>query len=173
MTKAGFFKKWEYVYDEYYDCILCPENQVLQYVTTNKDGYREFKSNPQICKNCPSRAQCTESKTFQKAVLRHLWDDYLELAEDVRHSPVGKKIYGLRSQTIERVFGDAKEKHGMRYTQLRGKARLKSQALLTFSCMNLKKLANWKRKNGLLPPTSEHIFNYFASMLKKRYQAIA
>ena len=25
-TKKGFFKKYEYVYDEYYDCILCPEN---------------------------------------------------------------------------------------------------------------------------------------------------
>jgi hypothetical protein len=26
------------------------------------------------------------------------------------------------------------------------------QVLLIFSCMNLKKLASWKRKNGLLSP---------------------
>ncbi len=25
MTKEGFFKKYEYVYDEYYDCYICPE----------------------------------------------------------------------------------------------------------------------------------------------------
>ena len=53
---------------------------------------------------------------------------------------------------IERVFGDAKEKHAMRYTQYRGRARLKMQVLLTFTCMNLKKLATWKRENGILLP---------------------
>lgn len=50
MTKDGFFKKYEYVYDEYNeyneynDCYICPNNQVLNYSTTNRDGYREYKS---------------------------------------------------------------------------------------------------------------------------------
>lgn len=26
MTKDGFFRKYEYAYDEAYDCYLCPEN---------------------------------------------------------------------------------------------------------------------------------------------------
>lgn len=38
MTKDGFFKRYEYVYDEYYDCVLCPNNQVLKYSTTNRQG---------------------------------------------------------------------------------------------------------------------------------------
>lgn len=38
--------------DDFYDCIICPEYQVLNYWTTNRDGYREYKSNPKICKNC-------------------------------------------------------------------------------------------------------------------------
>lgn len=154
MTKKGFFKKYEYVYDEYYDCILCPENQVLKYSTTSREGYREYKSNPKICQNCPSRHQCTESKNCQKVVTRHVWDDYMELAEDVRLSPEGKEIYAMRKETIERVFADAKEKHFMRYTHYRGLAKLRMQALLTFACMNLKKLAKWKKKNGLLPDPS-------------------
>jgi hypothetical protein len=37
VTKKGYFKKYEYVYDEYYDCYLCPQNQVLKYSTTNRD----------------------------------------------------------------------------------------------------------------------------------------
>ena len=151
MTKAGFFKKHEYVYDEYYDCVLCPENQVLKYSTTNRDGYREYKSDPKICASCPSRHQCTESKNFQKVVTLHVWHDYMELAEDVRHSPEGKEIYSMRGQTIERVFADAKEKHFMRYTYYRGLAKLRMQALLAFAAMKLKKLAKWKRTNGLLP----------------------
>ena len=158
MTKEGFFKKYEYVYDEYYDCVLCPNNQVLKYSTTNREGYREYKSDPKICVNCPVRSQCTNSKNFQKVVTRHVWEAYVERAEDVRHSPEGKAVYALRSQTIERVFADAKEKHALRYTQLRGLARLKMQVLLTFACMNLKKLAKWKRKNGLLPPVLRWFF---------------
>ena len=27
MTKKGFFKKYEYVYDEHYDCYICPNNR--------------------------------------------------------------------------------------------------------------------------------------------------
>ena len=69
----------------------------------------------------------------------------MELVEDVRHTPKGKEIYKLRSETIERVFTDVKEKHTMRYTQFRGLARLKMQVLLTFSYMNLKKPAKWKK----------------------------
>ena len=52
MTKKGYFKKYEYVYDEYYDCYICPNNKILKYSTTNRDGYREYKSNAYDCKNC-------------------------------------------------------------------------------------------------------------------------
>ena len=54
-----------------------------------------------------------------------------------------KKIYKKRKETIERVFADAKEKHGMRYTRLRGLQKIEMEVSLIFSCMNLKKLANW------------------------------
>ena len=166
MTKAGFFRKHEYVYDEYYDCYLCPNNQVLKYSTTNRDGYREYKSAPKVCAGCPMRGRCTESKNFQKTVTRHVWENYMEMAEDARHSPEGKEIYKLRKETIERVFADAKVKHGLRYTQYRGLARLKMQALLTFSAMNLKKLATWKSINGLLPSAFSSFQLLFVELLR-------
>ena len=168
MTKAGFFKKYEYVYDEYYDCIICPNNQILKYSTTNRDGYREYKSNPKICINCPMKSKCTESKNSQKVVTRHVWEDYIEEAEDVRHSPQGKDLYSLRGQTIERVFADAKEKHFMRYTHLRGLAKLKMQVMLTFACMNLKKLATWKRRNGMLPPSNRFSQIFFIFQVNEK-----
>ena len=73
MSKKGYFKPYEYVYDEYYDCVLCPNNQVLHYSTTNRDGYREYKSSPEVCAHCPRREQCTQSKGCQKTVIRHVW----------------------------------------------------------------------------------------------------
>lgn len=152
MSKEGYFKPYQYVYDEYYDCVLCPNNQVLRYSATNRDGYREYKSDSEICKRCPIRARCTQSKNYQKTVTRHVWADYLDTAEDFRYTPQGKKIYRERSETIERIFADAKEKHGLRDTALRGKAKVTMQALLTFACMNLKKLAVWKSRDPRFKP---------------------
>lgn len=65
----------------------------------------------------------------------------MEMAEDIRHTLGNKEIYELRKETIERIFGTAKEQHGFRYTQYIGKARMEMKAGLTFACMNLKKLA--------------------------------
>mgnify|MGYP002242693771 FL=1 len=75
MTKEGFFKKYEYVYDEYYDCYICPENQILRYSTTNRDGYREYKSCGYQCEKCPQISKCTESKNHVKVITRHVWEN--------------------------------------------------------------------------------------------------
>lgn len=56
-----------------------------------------------------------------------------------------------RSPTIERVFADAKEKHGMRYTQYRGIKKVRMELNLLFACMNLRKLAIWLDLLGLTP----------------------
>ena len=141
MTKKGFFKKYEYVYDEYYDCYICPNNKILKYSTTNRDGYREYKSNSKDCKSCEHLSICTNNKNKQKLVTRHIWQNYLEEADHLRYNPYVKKVYSKRKETIERVFEDAKEKHGMRYTKLRGLSKINMEVSLIFSCMNLKKLA--------------------------------
>ena len=151
MTKKDGHEWWKYVYDEYYDCIICPEYQVLNYRTTNRDGYREYKSNPEICKKCPTRHLCTESKDCIKTVTRHIWSDYIELAEDIRYTPEYADLYKLRKEKIERVFADAKEKHAMRYTPYTGLAQVTNWVRLKFASMNLKKLAKWKWKAKNIP----------------------
>ena len=142
MTKKGFFKKHEYVYDEYYDCYICPNDKILKYSTTNREGYREYKSNPTDCEKCDFLKQCTESRNNQKIVVQHIWEDYIEQCEEIRHTLGNKERYSRRKETIERVFADAKELHGMRYTLHRGLDRVKDELYLLFGCMNLKKLAN-------------------------------
>lgn len=150
-TKDGFFKKYEYVYDEYNDCYICPANQILNYSTTNRDGYREYKSCPQVCEKCEYLSQCTASKNHQKLVTRHVWEDYMEVCEDIRQTEGMKELYSHRKETIERIFGTAKENHGFRYTQMYGKARMIMKVALTYSAMNLKKLANIINEWGLQP----------------------
>jgi transposase len=143
-TKENGHPWWAYVYDEYFDDVICPEYRALHYSTTNRDGYREYKSRAYLCKTCPTRRMCTENARCEKTVLRHVWQDYVEMAEHVRHMAVYRELYRLRKEKIERVFADAKEKHGMRYTQYRGLAQVTNWVKLKFAAMNLKKIATWK-----------------------------
>ncbi len=144
LTMKGGHEWWKYVYDEYYDCVICPEYKILSYSTTNRDGYREYKCDSTVCAQCPTRHLCTNSKDCIKIVTRHVWKDYEELAEDARHTPKYAELYSKRKQTIERVFADAKEKHAMRYTHYRGLAQVSNWVRLKFAAMNLQKFA--KRK---------------------------
>ena len=41
ISKKGFFPPYEYVYDAYFNCVICPKNQTLSYATINREGYRE------------------------------------------------------------------------------------------------------------------------------------
>ena len=143
-TMKGGHEWWKYVYDEFYDCVICPEYQILKYATTNRDGYREYKSDARLCAKCPTRELCTHSKDCVKTVQRHIWKHYEELADDARYTPKYQSLYRRRKETIERVFADAKEKHAMRYTQYRGLAQVTNWVKLKFAAMNLKKLATWK-----------------------------
>jgi len=164
MTKKGFFRKSEYVYDEHYDCYICPNDQILSYRTTNRDGYREYKSDPKVCESCPYLSQCTKSKLHQKTVVRHVWEDYLEQCEDIRQTNGMKDIYDKRKQTIERIFGTAKEHHGMRYTQMLGKAKMSMKVGLTFACMNMKKLVRIMDKRCREDHDNARFFKIFRKM---------
>jgi len=91
----------------------------------------------------------------------------MEYAEEWRHVPKYKEIYKQRKETIERVFADAKERHGLRYTMLRGLQKVKMQVTLTFACMNLKKLAIWKQRKRLQQPSIHGKDSLWAKITKK------
>lgn len=170
MTKKGFFRKYDYVYDEYYDCYICPNGHILEYSTTNREGYREYKSKGYICANCPYLSQCTESKEHVKVVTQHVWQNYIDICEKIRHTADLKEIYAQRKQTIERDFGTAKEHYAMRYTQLIGKAKMSMKVGLTFACLNMKKLArilDYREKQGQPVPVYSHIQQRFARLFTK------
>ena len=133
MTKRGFFKKYDYVYDEEYDCYICPDAKVLNYTTTTREGYRQYKSDPEDCKNCPFRNQCTKSRNYVKVINRHLWEKYRERADESRYTPEWKEIYPQRKETIERVFADSKENNGLRFTRLKGLQKNQHNAWLIIS----------------------------------------
>ena len=146
--KEGTYKPWEYTYDPKEDHFICPHGAVLRHTTTDKEGKRIYRSTPKQCRDCPFKAKCGANEKGQKMLMTHIWQDYLDLVEQLRKTKRGKDIYAMRKETIERVFADAKEKHAMRYTQHRGLARVTNWVRLKYAAMNLKKLAVWSWNNS-------------------------
>jgi len=139
--REGYFYKREYQYDQKLDVFLCPNGQLLPYRTTNREGYRQYHSNPGQCSNCPLRSKCTGSRNHTKVLTRHVWEDSKETIDRHRLERVGKRLYKRRKETVERSFADAKQLHGHRYARMRGLSRVQQQCLLAATAQNIKKIA--------------------------------
>jgi transposase len=137
----GMMGKWRYRYVWYLDAYLCPGNHLLRYTTTNRDGYREYKSTPAVCRTCPLLKSCTKAKNMQKVILRHVWQDDKDLVYRNDKTEYGQYLLQRRRETVERSFADSKELHGMRYARYRGRKKVERQSLLSATAQNLKKLA--------------------------------
>lgn len=139
--QKGMMKKTQFIYDEHYDCYLCPEGEVLGYATTSRDGFAQYKSDPEICRNCPRLQECTKSKNHTKIIARHVWEQHREEVINHRFEQKGKRIYKRRKETVERSFADSKQLHGHRYARMRGRDKVAEQCLMAATAQNIKKIA--------------------------------
>jgi transposase len=172
--RDGYFYKREYRYYEKLDVYICPNGQLLSYRTTNREGYRQYHSDPAQCANCPVRNNCTESRNHTKVVTRHVWEASKERIDRHRLEKVGKRIYKRRKETVERSFADAKQLHGHRYARMRGLIKVQQQCLLAATAQNIKKIALLLSRVGPETPSStiETILSACIAQLK-RYRIIA
>jgi transposase len=152
--RDGYFYKREYRYDEKLDVYICPNGQLLSYRTTNREGYRQYHSDPAQCAHCPVRHKCTQSSNATKVVTRHVWESSRERMDEHRLSRVGKRIYMRRKETVERSFADGKQLHGHRYARMRGLTRVQQQCLLAATAQNIKKIALRLSRIGPNMPSS-------------------
>lgn len=143
-TKMG---KKDFQYDKVADVFICPaKNIVAPRGVQRKTGYVTYSTKTEDSKACPLRKKCLSKTGKTKSLVRHIWQESLDEVELVRLTSYHKQYYPLRSKTIERVFADAKENHGMRFTRHKGKNRVLDETRLIFSVMNLKKIALWSQR---------------------------
>ena len=125
---------------------------MLSYRTTTREGYREYKSNPKVCVSCSLLSVCTQSQNSQKVITRHVWKDDLEFCEEICHQRGMKELYKKRKETIERLFGTAKEYHNLRYTREKGKSKMEDKVGLTLACFHpLNNFVSYSQKRLLKP----------------------
>ncbi len=131
--------KTRFKYIKIHDYYVCPNEMVLTYRGTSKEGYREYKTRTKDCLGCPLKAQCTNQKT--RIITRHQYEAASEQAKEVRLSELGKSIYPKRKTSVERVFGISKMNHCLGFTFLRGRKKNEDRSFMIFSMYNLKKLS--------------------------------
>jgi hypothetical protein len=139
--KDGMMRKSKFVYEPEADGYRCPEGQLLAYATTDRNGYRHYRSDPAICRDCPLLASCTSNTKAVRTITRHVWADARQRTDAHRLTPWGKAIYKRRKETVERSFADAKQLHGHRYARFRSLTRVACQCLLAAAAQNIKKIA--------------------------------
>ena len=173
--RDGYFYKREYQYNEKLDVYICPNGQLLNYRTTNREGYRQYHSDPEQCANCPVRQKCTQSSNATKVVTRHVWEASRERMDQHRLSRVGKRIYKRRKETVERSFADGKQLHGHRYARMRGLTRVQQQCLLAATAQNIKKIALLISRIGPNMPPSlfQALVNAYIGLLHRYKQLMA
>lgn len=140
------------VYDALTNSYCDKKGLIYRYAKINRQGYKIYRNQ------------------FKQELRISIYKPYFDYARDLRLSDYGKEIYGLRKQTIERCFADFKERHFGRYTHYRGIKKVSDHTLLTFACMNMKKMVNFlsgrDNKGPLLSKFSAKIL-YFLEKMKK------
>jgi len=138
--KGEHYGKYRFSYDPGQNAYICPEKQRLPQKTTNRQGYREYYSDPKICASCPRRTACFSEKSTRRQIQRHLWQDALDQADAFTKSPKGRRLYQWRKQTIEPSFAEAKDNHGFRYARMTGLPNMSEQSFLTAAVQNMKRI---------------------------------
>jgi transposase len=166
-AKKGDFGHDKFLYDEQENHFTCPNFETLTYQTTNRQGYREYRCEEAICQACPFKKKCLSPKEKKKTLRISVYQDYLRFCEEIRLSEYGKEKYAIRKQTIERDFGDFKERHQGRFTYYRGLKKVSDHVSLTFACMNVKKMALRLSERALKEHALIHISSFISKISSK------
>ena len=68
--QKGKYGKYKFKYIPDWDVYICPERNYLKYVTTDRNGFRDYKCKNDRCGNCTKREKClSEKKTKAGAIM--------------------------------------------------------------------------------------------------------
>jgi transposase len=132
----------EFSYDKEQDCYKCPQGAIL---TTNGKHYEKKKKNrttykvknyvTEQCLTCPARSLCTSSKS--RKIERSEYQDIID--ENNKRVYENPKLYKLRQQIVEHIFGTTKRGWGYDYTLLKGKAKVKGEMAIIYTMYNMRR----------------------------------
>ena len=133
------YDKSNFVYDEEADQYICPEGKPLvSHSKIEKKGREVTVYRGTDCEGCPVRKKCTKAQA--RTVTRDGREPLQEKMREKLRSEEGKKIYQMRSYTVEPVFGNIKWNKRRLIMSMRGKRKVKGEFLLMCLAHNIGKI---------------------------------
>jgi Transposase DDE domain len=111
---------------------------------------------PEHCLPCPRQSACTRTPQKGRSVSRMENEDLLDALRARMQTDDAKKLYRLRSRTVELSYADLKEHRGLRRFHGRGQSRAATEIGLLVLANNLLCLESHRRQPRA-PPTNSQI----------------
>ncbi|HOM43147.1 MAG TPA: IS1182 family transposase [Bacillota bacterium] len=135
----------EFIYDREKETLTCKAGSDAISRTQQGDGYLYIFS-VEDCSNCNQKDNCPGKKNMDRARV-FVSKDILEKLKDETEE---KQSALLKRKRIEKKFGEGKKWHGLARARYWGKCKVGIQVLLTFTVINLKRIAKLAEESGRL-----------------------
>ena len=136
-TAKGSYDRSEFAFDEQADRYRCPEGNILACcgkVLSNSRPAKRY-ANPVACRQCLKRERCTKGK--HRVIIRDEQEWVKEHMREKLQQEVNRKIYKLRSHTVEAPYGCMKRNWKFTTIMRRGAAKAAMEMALVFSLHNI------------------------------------
>ena len=155
--RPPYYGPSRFAFDPERDEYRCPQGHALRrHHVSNRVEAWIYRADKAVCAACPVRAACTDSR-LGRSLSRSFWAEYVDRVRAYQQTPAYQKALRKRSVWVEPLFGEAKDWHGLRRFRLRRLPKVNTQALLTATGQNLKRLLRrrgWGRRPWPGHPTT-------------------
>jgi transposase len=147
--RTPFYGPSLFRYDAERDTYVCPQQQELAFIKrSHTEQVTVYRAKAGVCNACPVKAKCTTS-TGGRQVQRGYGEEYLERVQGYQETAAYQKAIRKRKVWVEPLFAEAKDWHGLRRFRLRRLRKVNTEALVTATGQNLKRLVakrGWGRR---------------------------
>lgn len=149
------YHKAQFTYDPATDTVTCPEGQLLHFSAVvqraDRETVRRYRSTEAVCRACPAMSRCTRDARQGRSVEIGPWEELLVPHRALMAPEEAKRVYALRKEVVEPVFGIQKEQQGARRFLLRGREAVDAAWRVLAASFNLRTLARlWQHRPTLL-----------------------
>jgi transposase len=142
--RVGFFRKSEFSYDSGKDLYVCPAGETLRALGDAEDIRSQskivtYRARGSVCAACSLKPRCTTNKNG-RSLRRSPKDEYIDLVRAYMRTEPYRKALRKRKVWIEPLFAEGKLWHGMRRFRTRRLEKVNTEALMTATGQNVKRL---------------------------------
>ncbi len=152
------YHKDKFRYNDKTDSYICPQGQTLHFVSAkvkHNKMKKLYHGKGAICRSCPAFGKCTTCKHHGRELQIDIHDELLQKHRQLMKTEEASKMYALRKEIIEPVFGILKEQLNFRRFLLRGLHNAQAEATLIATAFNLRTLyREWRYRIADNPQTT-------------------